>query len=38
MTAGLAGLAANAVRASFLGDAAKDALLGEIATVLAGHE
>jgi aminodeoxyfutalosine deaminase len=34
----LAGLAANAVRASFLDDASKDALLGEIATVLAAHE
>ena len=35
---GLAGLAANAVRASFLDDAAADALLAEIAGVLAGHE
>jgi aminodeoxyfutalosine deaminase len=34
----LAGLAANGVRASFLDDASKDALLGEIATVLAAHE
>lgn len=36
--AGLAGLAANGVRASFLDDASKDALLGEIETVLAAHE
>jgi aminodeoxyfutalosine deaminase len=36
--AGVAGLAANGVRASFLDDASKDALLGEIATVLAAHE
>jgi aminodeoxyfutalosine deaminase len=36
--ADLAGLAANAVRASFLDDASKDALAGEIATVLAEHE
>jgi aminodeoxyfutalosine deaminase len=36
--AGLAGLAANGVRASFLDDASRDALLAEIATVLAAHE
>ena len=36
--AGLAGLAANGVRASFLDDASKESLLGEIATVLAAHE
>jgi aminodeoxyfutalosine deaminase len=35
--AGLAGLADRAVRASFLDQAAKDALSGEIAEVLAGH-
>jgi aminodeoxyfutalosine deaminase len=37
-TAGLARLAANGVRASFLDDASKDALLKEIAAVLAAHE
>ncbi|HEY7264565.1 MAG TPA: adenosine deaminase [Trebonia sp.] len=36
--AALAGLAANGVRASFLDDAAKGALLGEIESVLAAHE
>ncbi|HZZ52830.1 MAG TPA: hypothetical protein VFE26_00970 [Trebonia sp.] len=36
--AGLAGLAANGVRASFLDDASKKALLAEIGTVLAAHE
>jgi aminodeoxyfutalosine deaminase len=36
--AALAGLAANGVRASFLDDASKDALLKEIAAVLAAHE
>lgn len=35
--AGLAALAEAAVRASFLDDAAKDSLSGEIAAVLAGH-
>jgi len=34
----LAGLAANAVRASFLDEASAGALLGEIAAVLAAHE
>jgi aminodeoxyfutalosine deaminase len=33
----LAGLADNAVRASFLDDPAKEALRGEIAAVLAAH-
>jgi aminodeoxyfutalosine deaminase len=33
----LAGLAANGVRASFLATPTKDALLAEIATVLAAH-
>ena len=37
-TAGLAELAANGVRASFLDDASKDALLKEITAVLAAHE
>ena len=36
--ADLAGLAANGVRASFLDDASKEALLGEIEAVLAAHE
>jgi aminodeoxyfutalosine deaminase len=36
--AGLAGLAANAVRASFLDEASKESLTGEIAAVLAEHE
>ena len=36
--ADLARLAANAVRASFLDEATKDALLGEIAALLAAHE
>jgi aminodeoxyfutalosine deaminase len=36
--AGLAELAANGVRASFLDGASKDALLKEIAAVLAAHE
>jgi aminodeoxyfutalosine deaminase len=35
---GLAGLAANGVRAAFLDDASKDALLKEITAVLAAHE
>jgi adenosine deaminase len=36
--AGLAELAANGARASFLDDASKDALLKEITAVLAAHE
>lgn len=36
--ADLAGLASNAVRASFLDEAAKESLTAEIAAVLAGHD